>query len=180
VPSGWRNNRSSLTQASFLASGSTVTVGYHVTGPRVLVEIDGEARGDGVLRSCTANTVDLEFGGVRRSYDVLRAGNRVHVHSSLGSSSLAAVPRFPDPEIVAAAGSLAAPMPGMVQRVLVEPGATVAAGAPLVVLEAMKMEHTVASPADGRVASVLVTVGQQVEAGAALVVIDDGDAPPIG
>jgi 3-methylcrotonyl-CoA carboxylase alpha subunit len=67
----------------------------------------------------------------------------------------------------------------MVQRVLVEPGATVAAGAPLVVLEAMKMEHTVTSPAEGRVTSVLVTVGQQVEAGAALVVIDDEDTPPI-
>jgi acetyl/propionyl-CoA carboxylase alpha subunit len=178
VPSGWRNNRSSLTQTSFLDGDSTVTVGYHVTGSSVLVEIDGEARGDGVLRSCTADAVDLEFGGVRRSYDVLRAGDQVHVHSSLGSSSLAAVPRFPDPEVVAAAGSLAAPMPGVVQRVLVEAGATVVAGAPLVVLEAMKMEHTVTSPADGRVASVLVTVGQQVETGAALVVIDDGDAPP--
>lgn len=180
VPSGWRNNRSSLSQASYVVGDSTVTVGYHVTGPAVRVEIGGEAREEGVLRSCTADTVDLEFGGVRRSYDVLIAGNQVHVHSALGSTSLTAVPRLPDPEVAAPAGSLAAPMPGMVQRVLVEPGATVAAGAPLVILEAMKMEHTVASPAGGRVASVLVTAGQQVEGGAALVVIEVEDDPPAG
>ena len=60
-------------------------------------------------------------------------------------------------------------MPGAVVRVLVEAGATVTKGEPLVVLEAMKMEHTVASPADGTVSEVRVTAGQQVDAGAVLV-----------
>jgi propionyl-CoA carboxylase alpha chain len=64
-------------------------------------------------------------------------------------------------------------MPGSVVRVLVAAGNAVSAGDPLVVLEAMKMEHTVSAPAAGQVAEVAVEPGQQVEAGALLVVIED-------
>jgi propionyl-CoA carboxylase alpha chain len=95
------------------------------------------------------------------------------VQSSLGSSSHIVVPRFSDPALVHAAGSLTAPMPGAVVRVLVDVGAVVVAGQPLVVLEAMKMEHTVAAPADGTVTTVGVTAGQQVDAGTVLVVVDE-------
>jgi biotin carboxyl carrier protein len=66
-----------------------------------------------------------------------------------------------------------APMPGRVVRVLVEAGAAVIHGQPLVVLEAMKMEHSIASPADGTVTEVLVQVGQQVETGQVLVVVEE-------
>ena len=65
-------------------------------------------------------------------------------------------------------GSLAAPMPGKVLQVLVRPGATVAKGAPLVILEAMKMEHTIAAPHDGRVAEIHFKAGEQVNEGAEL------------
>ena len=75
-----------------------------------------------------------------------------YVDASDGSSALTEVPRFGDPEKLAPAGSLLAPMPGLVRRVLVEVGAVVTAGQPLLVLEAMKMEQTVAAPAAGVVA----------------------------
>jgi pyruvate carboxylase subunit B len=64
---------------------------------------------------------------------------------------------------------LKAPMPGMVVRVEVEPGQTVAAGTGLVVLEAMKMENELRAPAPGVVAGVRVQVGQAVEKGQILV-----------
>ncbi len=96
----------------------------------------------------------------------------IDVDSPLGSSSFEVVPRFPDPSATLAAGSLVAPMPGNVVRVLVEAGSAVAKGAPLVVLEAMKMEHTVTSPADGTVSEVRVHPGQQVDAGTILAVVD--------
>jgi len=69
-------------------------------------------------------------------------------------------------------GSLIAPMPGKVIHVLAAPGAKVAKGAPIVVMEAMKMEQTLAAPANVVIASVHVAAGDQVEAGAALVVFE--------
>ncbi|HEX7682470.1 MAG TPA: acetyl/propionyl/methylcrotonyl-CoA carboxylase subunit alpha [Trinickia sp.] len=69
-------------------------------------------------------------------------------------------------------GRLTAPMPGKVIAVLVEPGAVVEKGAPLLVMEAMKMEHTIGAPASGKVAEVLYGVGDQVADGAQLLVME--------
>jgi acetyl/propionyl-CoA carboxylase alpha subunit len=88
----------------------------------------------------------------------------------------------PAPDIDAAApvhapgaesSSLVAPMPGTVIRVAVNAGDTVAAGDPLVVLEAMKMETPLPSPYDATVRSVHVEEGDRVERGALLVELDD-------
>jgi propionyl-CoA carboxylase alpha chain len=82
------------------------------------------------------------------------------------------VPRFPDPDAAAHAGSLLAPMPGSVVRVAAEVGASVVAGQALVVLEAMKMEHTVAAPVDGVLTALHVSPGDQVESGQPLAVVE--------
>jgi propionyl-CoA carboxylase alpha chain len=66
-------------------------------------------------------------------------------------------------------------MPGTVVRVGVRAGETVAAGQPLVWLEAMKMEHAVRSPAAGTVTDLPVTVGQQVTQGTAVAVVTTDD-----
>ncbi|MEW9583719.1 biotin carboxylase N-terminal domain-containing protein [Paraburkholderia sp. DGU8] len=71
-----------------------------------------------------------------------------------------------------AEGRLTAPMPGKVIAVLVEPGAVVEKGTPLLVMEAMKMEHTIGAPAAGTVSEVLYAVGDQVADGAQLLVLD--------
>ena len=63
---------------------------------------------------------------------------------------------------------LTAPMPGRIVAVLVEQGQTVAKGTPLIVMEAMKMEHTIVALADGQVDHVLVNVADQVSEGAQL------------
>lgn len=68
-----------------------------------------------------------------------------------------------------AAGILKAPMPGLVARVQVQPGDQVEAGAPLVVLEAMKMENELKAAAAGLVKAVRVTPGEAVEKGQVLV-----------
>ncbi|CAG9244139.1 Biotin carboxylase / Biotin carboxyl carrier protein [Paraburkholderia unamae] len=69
-------------------------------------------------------------------------------------------------------GRLTAPMPGKVIAVLVEPGAVVEKGAPLIVMEAMKMEHTIGAPTAGKVTEVLYGVGDQVADGAQLLVLE--------
>jgi propionyl-CoA carboxylase alpha chain len=63
-------------------------------------------------------------------------------------------------------------MPGAVVRVLVEAGAEVEARQPLLVLEAMKMEHEIVAPAAGTVTELRVQPGTQVETGAILAVIE--------
>ncbi len=81
------------------------------------------------------------------------------------------------PRTIRAAGKLTAPMPGRVMRLLVEPGAKVRRGEPLMVIEAMKMEHTITAPADGVVAAVRFAAGELVEEGAELIALAalDGD-----
>jgi biotin carboxyl carrier protein len=69
-------------------------------------------------------------------------------------------------------GQVVAPMPGQIRRILVEPGAQVSPGDPIVALESMKMELTVSAPSQGRVAEVMVRPGQVVDLGAVLVKLD--------
>ncbi|MBN3856524.1 acetyl/propionyl/methylcrotonyl-CoA carboxylase subunit alpha [Paraburkholderia sp. Ac-20340] len=71
-------------------------------------------------------------------------------------------------------GRLTAPMPGKVIAVLVEPGTVVEKGTPLIVMEAMKMEHTIGAPAAGKVTEVLYGVGDQVADGAQLLMLEAG------
>jgi 3-methylcrotonyl-CoA carboxylase alpha subunit len=70
------------------------------------------------------------------------------------------------------AGSLAAPMPGKVIQVLARKGEKVAKGQALLILEAMKMEHTITAPADGVVKEIHYAAGEQVLEGAELITLD--------
>ena len=72
-----------------------------------------------------------------------------------------------------ASGQLTAPMPGKIIAVMVKPGAHVERGTPLLIMEAMKMEHTITAPHAGIVAQVLYRVGDQVAEGAALLVFEN-------
>ena len=115
--------------------------------------------------------MDAEIDGIRRRYRVKCVGSTHYVDSSLGSTALAELERFPDPAVINEVGSLLAPMPASVVRIEVDEGSAVSAGTPIVVLEAMKMEHTVRAPDDGVVAAILVTAGQQVDSGQVLAIV---------
>ena len=84
---------------------------------------------------------------------------------------------FADPlhdavEDEASEGAMIAPMPGRVVALLVAPGARVEKGTPLIILEAMKMEHTIVAPYAGTVRELHFPVGAQVSEGAELVALD--------
>jgi acetyl/propionyl-CoA carboxylase alpha subunit len=180
LPSGWRNNPSQLQLVDFEVVGSdrSASVGYRLGGAGGLeLEVDGEPR-EARLWSCAAELVDLEAAGVRRRFEVHRVGEVHYVDGPLGPSALRELPRFPEPApAAAAAGSLAAPLPGVVRRVAARPGERVEAGTLLLVIEAMKMEHQLTAPRAGVVGAILVAEGQEVAAGAVLAVVseEDGD-----
>ena len=112
----------------------------------------------------------VEFDGVRMDAAVVAAGHMRHVFLDGRAWRLACV----DPLHVATDGAgghggLLAPMPGKVIALLAEAGAKVDKGQPLLILEAMKMEHTITAPSDGVLKAHRFSVGDQVGDGAELV-----------
>lgn len=69
-------------------------------------------------------------------------------------------------------GRIKAPIPGVIARLLVEPGQTVAAGQPLLVLEAMKMENEITAHKAGKVTTLAVEVGGSINAGDPIATIE--------
>ncbi len=178
VPVGWRNVRSQPQLTRFAVDDGEVAVRWY--GGR---EGFGSADDDAVLVVEVApDRVVLaeQPSGLQRTFAVLRDAadpDRLDVESSLGHVALRRLPRFTDPAEQVAPGSLLAPMPGAVVSVAVATGHAVVEGQPVLVLEAMKMQHTVRAPHDGVVAEVAATVGAQVAAGTVLAVVHP-DARP--
>ena len=119
----------------------------------------------------------VRASGQVADYAVVAAGDARHVFGD----GVRAIVTWVDPLAHASdepphAGHLMAPMSGTIVAVLVKAGDEVAQGAPLVVLEAMKMEHTIAAPARGIVTAVNCVVGERVAEGTDLVDLDDSPA----
>jgi acetyl/propionyl-CoA carboxylase alpha subunit len=171
LPSGWRNNPSQPQRTAFEGRRGRIEVAYRFARDRVLLHLEGEEPRLARVRLGADGAVDLEVAGIRRHYEVQAVDGVCYVDSPLGHSALREIERFPAPAEEAEAGSLRAPLPGRILRVTADAGSEVEAGAILVVLEAMKMEHQVTAPRRGRVAEVRVHEGQQVDAGTVLAVL---------
>ncbi|SNQ47683.1 Acetyl-/propionyl-coenzyme A carboxylase alpha chain [Frankia canadensis] len=195
LPSGWRNVGSSPQLVTVEVAGTTLEIGYrhvhhrppeadsaaHRAADGFDVWVDGRrarvalhrvaARADG------STTVDLTVAGVRCVLLVARDGPVAHVHGRGGTTVARILPRFVEPGAVVEPGSLVAPMPGTVVRVAVEVGERVSAGDAVLVLEAMKMEHTVTAPGPGVVRELAATVGSVVDGGRVLAVLEPDPEP---
>jgi biotin carboxyl carrier protein len=110
-----------------------------------------------VRRGAAAGQYVLSLGGYR--FEVEALNERARAIRDMTRAATAAAGPAP----------LRAPMPGLITRLLVAPGDTVAAGQGLVVMEAMKMENELRSQSAGTVRSVAVAPGTAVEKGALLV-----------
>ena len=124
----------------------------------------GERRPDGSLA--------IALDGVRRHVTVLDHETETAIFLEGESWRLIEIdPLSPSAGEDPSAGRLIAPMPGRVTQVMVETGISVRRGEPLMIIEAMKMEHTVTAPADGIVEKVRFATGDLVEEGAELIVL---------
>jgi len=124
------------------------------------------------LESGTDGLRPLVLDGVRQRVVVLNQGPETAVFLVDGSwRFIERDPLAPSDAEDATAGRLTAPMPGRVAQVMAEPGMTVRRGEPLMIIEAMKMEHTITTPADGVVEAVRFAAGDLVEEGAELIVL---------
>ncbi|MEP3278428.1 MAG: acetyl/propionyl/methylcrotonyl-CoA carboxylase subunit alpha [Stappiaceae bacterium] len=136
------------------------------------VEIENEAVSISVL-SVSTNSVNLSLSGRKTSACVVRSDRELTVFFD-GRSCLFNLPDLLDNAGDVAEGGenqLIAPMPGLVKLLHVSNGETVIKGAPLLVLEAMKMEHTLLAPRDGAIGEIMVSEGGQVSEGTMLLVM---------
>ena len=146
-----------------------------------IVEIEVRADGAGFLlgigdrqiaasAEIRADGLALWLDGEASHLTVFERGEQLHLFTPSGQVRIDRL----DPLRLAEAedeadGALSAPMPGKIVRQPVAAGDRVARGAPLLVLEAMKMEHTVVAPGDGRIVRLHYAEGDQVEEGAILI-----------
>jgi 3-methylcrotonyl-CoA carboxylase alpha subunit len=128
------------------------------------------------LLPAPAGLLRADLGDRVAAFRLMRDGARLTV------STGAAAWTFTLDDVLAAAAdeeagadSVRAPMPGLVTAVLVAEGQSVRRGDPLVVTEAMKMEHTLTAGRDGRVAAVRAAVGERVAEGTVLVTLEPAD-----
>jgi 3-methylcrotonyl-CoA carboxylase alpha subunit len=129
------------------------------------LEVRGTLGEDGTLKA------DLD--GVRLAARWMRRGPEITVFADGAGHRLFLVDALAEAmEHESPGGKLTAPMPGKIIALLVEPGTGVTAGTPLVVLEAMKMEHTLKAPKDGTVTGIRYAVGDQVEEGVELITFE--------
>ena len=162
---------------TFEAVGGAYPVRVRADGNAVTLHLGGRD----VAASVTSagSEIRIQFDGVDLGAGYVALGEERYVFCGGEMHRL----RYVDPLAHSAAeeahpGHLSAPMSGTVVAVLVQAGEAVAKGAPLLVLEAMKMEHTIKAPAAGRVGAIHYRQGEQVAEGAALIDLDGDAATP--
>jgi len=176
---GWRLNGACRRVLAFADDYTAATgqqhyqlgVTYHAGGWH-LDRIDNDGGIDVDMSLIARDGVDLSIrlGDTHLHGAVRRDGDAFHVFTGERHFTL----RYNDPmahagEAEAPGGRLSAPMPGKVVAVLASKGQHVKKGDALVIMEAMKMEHTIAAPGDGVVDEILYDVGDQVADGAPLI-----------
>jgi 3-methylcrotonyl-CoA carboxylase alpha subunit len=149
---GWRLNAESHHDFRFLAGDAEHRVRVAFLEHGRALTIDGKAYAAGASNATT-----------------VRDGRQWHVFHEGARWTLALKEELAEIDADASAGSLAAPMPGRVIKIFVDAGTKVKRGEPLLILEAMKMEHTITAPGDGTVKEIHYAPGEQVLEGAQLI-----------
>ena len=170
--SGWRLGAGGQRHWKIRNGGKVEELRLAVREAAVLVEIGGKThRVTGPIGADGA--VEASVDGELVRANLFTRGGITHLYRDGAHQTFELLDPYL-PEIAGAdhAGELVAPMPGRIIAVLVTAGARVSAGTALIVMEAMKMEHTVTAPAAGVVSAIHCAVGDQVREGAELLLLE--------
>jgi len=166
---GWRMNLSAARLIGFRDGDRLIEAMVRYQGDKWQISIDGQttlARG----KKLEGDRFAVELDDRRLIASVVAVDEKRSVFLNGSTYSLL---RDDPLHLVEAGGAqgggLTAPMPGKVVALLAQPGQKVDKGAPLLILEAMKMEHTITAPGAGTVKAFCYAAGEQVSDGAELV-----------
>ncbi|MFA9275954.1 MAG: biotin/lipoyl-containing protein, partial [Candidatus Aquirickettsiella gammari] len=165
---GWRMNTQMQRGLQFVEEHQTHAVQVTYTNSGWMIAANGSSQSVRLVKQ-QANDFVLAIADQTVTGTVVRDGEHFHVfsqgvHVDLHYNDVLAHAG----EAEAEGGRLTAPMPGKIVAVLVKNGQEVKKGEALLIMEAMKMEHTISAPHDGVVEEVLYAVGDQVTEGAPL------------
>jgi len=175
---GWRLTGHAPWRVELTASGEQRCVWVTCRDDHYQLHLDNEASLE-VRAHLDLDELHLEHDGQRQHIGAVVEGDHIHLFTDTAHRTFERInPLRRRYEGTNHAGTLTAPMPGRIVALLVEPGAHIAQGTPLLVMEAMKMEHTLTAPHDGLINAFLVQPGELVTDGVVLVdvVLKEGAA----
>jgi propionyl-CoA carboxylase alpha chain len=173
---GWRNVGHALHADQLTDAAGTIEVRAATPHEAASVNVGGQWHVVGTAVTDGERVDVTAEDGLRRRYLVRTAIHGAFVNGPEGQSTFARRAEDDPDERGGVAGECRAPLPGAITKVLVAVGDAVAEGDGLVVLEAMKMEHTLRAHGAGTVTQVVAAPGQQVDVGDLLVAVDPGGA----
>ena len=168
MPANWTNGRMPLQRVKLLFIQDEVEVKYKFNKDN-LYEVMGSIC---EIHHCDSAGIDIEIDSHRFYAHVTKAGSEIIINMPFGDVNASVLPRFIEPGNDVPEGGLIAPMPGKVIDVKVKKGSKVKAGDTLVIIEAMKMEHSIKATEAGKVAKVMIQLSDQVDNGATLLVLE--------
>ncbi|MDA9762941.1 biotin/lipoyl-binding protein [Gammaproteobacteria bacterium] len=168
MPSNWTNGRMPHQRIKLMILKNEIEIKYQLKRSG-LFEVMGTNCN---IHAVDESGIDVEVGSHRFFAQLTRADDQILINMPFGDLDAVIVPRFIEPGNEVPEGGLVAPMPGKVIEVKVKKGDKVKAGDTLIIIEAMKMEHSIKATENGKVAKLMVSLNQQVDNGATLLVLD--------
>ena len=168
MPANWTNGRMPLQRVKLLCMQNEIEVKYKLNKDNLYTVMDSICE----IHHCDSSGIDVEIDSHRFYAQVTEADSIILINMPFGDVNASVLPRFLETGNDIPEGGLVAPMPGKVIDVKVRKGSKVKAGDTLIIIEAMKMEHSIKATETGKIAKVMVRLDDQVNNGATLLVLE--------
>jgi len=168
MPGNWTNGRMPLQRVKLLFVQDEIEVKYKLNKDNFYEVMGSICK----IYHCDSFGIDIQINSHRFYAHITEAGSEIFINMPFGDVNASVLPRFIEPGNDIPEGGLIAPMPGKVIDVKVKKGSKVKAGDTLVIIEAMKMEHSIKATESGKIAKVMIQLNDQVDNGATLLVLE--------